>query len=97
MVKDLPAVQETHVRSLGWEDPMEEEMATHSSVLAWEIPWTRRPARYSPWGRKEWDTADHERLTLMKGLGPRDVCASLPSAGPLPQPTPLDSHGALSH
>ena len=39
-LKNLPAIQKTQVRSLGWEDPLEEEMATHSSVLAWEIPWT---------------------------------------------------------
>ena len=43
MVKNLPAVQETQVRSLGWEDPLEKEMATHSSVLAWEIPWMEEP------------------------------------------------------
>ena len=40
MVKKLSAVQETWIRSLGWEDPMETEMATHSSMLAWKIPWT---------------------------------------------------------
>ena len=40
LVKNLPAMQETHVRSLGWEDPLEEEMATHSSILAWRIPGT---------------------------------------------------------
>ena len=40
MVKRLPAVQETPVRSLGWEDSLEKEMATHSSTLAWKIPWT---------------------------------------------------------
>ena len=40
MVKKLPAVQETWVRSLGWEDPLEEEIATCSSIFAWEIPWT---------------------------------------------------------
>ena len=39
MVKNLPAVQETGVQSLGWEDPLEKEMATHSSILAWRIPW----------------------------------------------------------
>ena len=39
-LKPLPAMQETWVRSLGWEDPLEKGMATHSSVLAWEIPWT---------------------------------------------------------
>ena len=40
MVKLLPTMQETQVRSLGWEDPVEKEMATHSSTLAWKIPWT---------------------------------------------------------
>jgi len=45
-VKNLPAMQETQemqVRSLGWEDPLEEEMATHSNILAWKIPWTEEP------------------------------------------------------
>ena len=42
-VKRLPAVWETRVRSLGWEDPLEKEMATHSSTLAWKIPWTEEP------------------------------------------------------
>ena len=43
MVKNLPAKQKTWVQSLGWEGPLEKEMATHSSVLAWEIPWTEEP------------------------------------------------------
>ena len=43
MVENLPAMQETWVRSLGWEDPLEKEMATHSSILAWKIPWTEEP------------------------------------------------------
>ena len=43
MVKNLPALQETQVQSLGQEDPLEEEMATHSSILAWRIPWTEEP------------------------------------------------------
>ena len=42
-VKRLPAVQETQVPSLDWEDPLEKEMATHSSTLAWKIPWTEEP------------------------------------------------------
>ena len=42
-VKNLPAVQETRVPSLGWEDPLEKEMATHSSILAWKISWTEEP------------------------------------------------------
>jgi len=43
MVKPLPTTRETRVRSLGWEDPLEKEMATHSSVLAWRIPWMEEP------------------------------------------------------
>ena len=42
-VKNLPAMQETQIQSLGQEDPLEKEMATHSSILAWEIPWTEEP------------------------------------------------------
>ena len=44
-VKCLPAMQETWVQSLGWEDPLEKEMATHSSILAWKIPWMEEPGR----------------------------------------------------
>ena len=43
MVKRLLTVRETRVQSLGWEDPLEKEMATHSSILAWRIPWTEEP------------------------------------------------------
>ena len=54
MVKNLPAMQETWVVSLGWEDPLEKEMATHSSILAWRIPWSEESGGlYSPWGHKE--------------------------------------------
>ena len=52
MVKHLSAMQETRVRSLGWEDPLEKEMAAHSSILAWKIPWTTEPVGYCPWGRR---------------------------------------------
>ena len=45
MVKNLPAIQETWVQSLGWGDPVEKEMATHFSILAWKIPWTEEPGR----------------------------------------------------
>ena len=45
MVKDLPEMQETQVQSLGWEDPLEKGMATHSSLLAWRIPWTEKLGR----------------------------------------------------
>ena len=53
VVKNLPAMQETQVRSLGREDPLEEERATHSSILAWEIPWTEEPGRLqSMWSQR---------------------------------------------
>ena len=59
MVKHLPAMQETRVQSLDQEDPLEKEMATHSSTLAQKIPWTEEPsASYCPWGRKELDTTE---------------------------------------
>ena len=45
MVKNLPAMQETPVQSLDWEDPLEKEMATHSSILTWRIPWMEEPSR----------------------------------------------------
>ena len=50
MVKNLPAMQETQVKSLGWEDPLEKEMATHSRTLAWRIPWTKEPGRLQSMG-----------------------------------------------
>ena len=53
LVKNLPAMQETWVQSLGWEDPLEKGKATHSSIMSWKIPWTE-----SPWGHKELDTAE---------------------------------------
>ena len=50
MVKNLPAIQETQVRSLGWEDPLEKEMVSHSSILAWRIPWTEETGKLQPRG-----------------------------------------------
>ena len=49
-VKNLPAVRMTWIRSLGWEDPLEKGMATHSSILAWRIPWTEEPGRLQSLG-----------------------------------------------
>ena len=57
LVKNLPAMWETWVQSLGWEDPLEKGKATHYSILAWRIPWT-----YSLWGRKQSEMT--ERLSL---------------------------------
>ena len=56
LVKNLPAMQETLVWSLGWEDPLEKGMATHSSIPAWKIPWIEESGGLSPWGHKELDT-----------------------------------------
>ena len=50
IVKILPAMQETRVQSLGWKDPLEKKMATHSSTLAWKIPWTEEPGRLQSMG-----------------------------------------------
>ena len=58
MVKNPPAKQEMWVRFLGWEDPLEKEMATYSSILAWRIPWTEEPGRLWSIGSKEWDTIE---------------------------------------
>ena len=58
MVKRLPAMRDTWVQSLGREDPLEKEMVTHSSTLAWKIPWTESLVGYSPWGCKESDMTE---------------------------------------
>ena len=57
-IKNLPEMQESRVQPLGQEDPLEEGMATHSSNLAWRIPWTRSLVGYSPWSRKELDATE---------------------------------------
>ena len=68
-VNNLPAMHETQVWTLGWEDPLEKEMATHSNILAWKIPWTEEPGRLQFMGsqkvRHDWATNTH----FLKGLG----------------------------
>ena len=68
LVKDPPAMWETWIQSLGWEDPLEESMAIHSSTLAWRIPMERSLVGCSPWGRKESDVT--ERLSTHSILNP---------------------------
>ena len=63
VVKNLPAIWETQVRSLGWEDPLEKEMATHFSILAWRIPWTEEPRELQSIRLQRVNTT--ERLTLL--------------------------------
>ena len=56
--EESASMQETQVRSLGQEDPLEKGIATHPSILAWRIPWTEEPGRHSPWGHKDSDTTE---------------------------------------
>ena len=59
MVKSPPAMRETWIQSLGWEDTLEKGTATHSCILAWRIPWTEEPGGlHSPWGRQESDATE---------------------------------------
>ena len=55
----MQETQEMQVQSLGWEDPMQKGMATHSSILAWKIPWTEEAGGLHPWDRKESDTTEY--------------------------------------
>ena len=71
-IKSLPAVRETQVRYLAWEDPLEKEMATHSSALAWKIPWIFQEENGGAWqatvygvGRKESDTTERLHFFLL--------------------------------
>ena len=66
MVKNLPVMLETGVGFRGWEDPLEKGMATHSSILAWRIPWTEEPGGLQSMGSQESDTT--ERLSLSRGI-----------------------------
>ena len=59
LVKNLPALHETRVQSLGWEDPLEKEIATHSSILAWRTPWTEEPGGLQPMGLQESDMTEY--------------------------------------
>ena len=64
-LKHLPATQETWVPSLGWEDPLEKEMATHSSILVWRIPWTEEPGGLQSMGSQR---VRHDRATSLSIL-----------------------------
>ena len=72
-VKNLPAMQETWVQVLGGEDPLEQSMALHSSILAWKIPWTESLAGYGPWGRKESDTTKRLKQWALVCLAVRNT------------------------
>ena len=84
VVKNLPAMQETQVPSLGWEDPLEKGMATHTSIVAWRIPWTEEPGGLQSMGHKESDTTEWLTSTLDKSvlweISIRDV-SNMPGPG----------------
>ena len=83
VVKNLLLMQEIWVGTLGQEDALEKEMATHSSILAWRIPWTEEPDGLSPGGHKQLDTTEQAHA------GARNVmCLNHPETVPLPTPTP---------
>ena len=63
-LKRLPAMRETWVQSLGWQDPLEREMATHSSILAWRIPWTEEPSGFMGSQRVRYDRVTSLSLSL---------------------------------
>ena len=64
MVKNLPAMQQSQVQSLGWEDPLEEGMTVHSSIRAWRVPWTEDPGGLQSLGHKESDVVERPTLSL---------------------------------
>ena len=90
MVKHLPAMQETRVGSLGWEDSLEKEMAIHSSILAWRIPWTEEPGRLQSMGLQKLDTTyqlnHHHQDPLSMGFPKQEYWRGwpFPSPGDLP-------------
>ena len=92
MVKHLPAMQETWVRTLRQKDPLEKEMATHSSTLAWKFHGQRSLVGYSPWGRKELDTTERLHFidsTLLQSppVPINPVTVSVHNMVPTPRPS----------
>ena len=72
MVENMLPMQETQemwVQSLDWEDPLEVEMAAHSGILAWRIPWTKEPGRPQSMGSQELDTTEQVTLSYSLGMG----------------------------
>ena len=74
IVKNLPAMQETQVQSLGQEDPLDKGMDTHASNLVWGIPWIEKSGSYSPWGHKEWNKTEGLTLSLSEFIPGTLLC-----------------------
>ena len=81
MVKRLSTMRETRVRALGWEDPLEKEMATNSSTIAWKIPWTEEPGRLQSMGSQrvghDWANSLHLLEEGVKGIWKEEIHAKL--------------------
>ena len=74
----MQEMEETGVHSPGWEDPLEEGMATHSSILAWRIPWTREPGGCGPWGHTESDRIEGVNTRMHADGGQHSASLWLP-------------------
>ena len=85
-VKRLSTMQETRVQSLGWEDPLEKEMAIHSSAIAWKSYGQRSLVGYSPWGHKESDTTErlHFPFLFLIGLAGKESSCNVGDLGSIP-------------
>ena len=92
----MQETQQTQVQSLSWEDPLEKETATLSSILAWKIPRTEEPGGYSPWGRKELDTTEHIHSHTHTHSQPYKEGGGNPKAGQLSGTTLWFTFPALS-
>ena len=77
MVKNLPAIQETQIQSMDWEDPLEKGMAIHSSILTWRISWAEEPSGLPSMGLHR---VGHDRSDLVAAAAAAISCVSLPSA-----------------
>ena len=100
MVKNLPAMQETWVQSLGWEDPLEEGMATHSSILDWRIPWTEEPGGLLSMRSQIWtslsDQAQHNKCLAAWRISAAFIRGKRPVI-PSVWPSAWLSYGQWSH
>ena len=86
MVKDLPAKWETWVQSLGWEDALEEGVATHSSILGWRVPRTEEPGGPRSLGSRERLSGDTQDMALAPGAVQSDLLLPVLAAAPMPGP-----------
>ena len=92
----MQKTQETQVQSLGWEDPLEKERATYSSILVWRIPWAEEPGGYSPWSCKSWiqlreqtTTTYHTKVSLVSQMAKKTPAVQETQVQSMGQEDPL--------